>query len=58
MEVVLNGNSTVVAVIKHVFSMGCNTSQEIPSYNPNAADGTVQKDELAELLEGDIEEGK
>ncbi|XP_021708740.1 uncharacterized protein LOC5573063 isoform X3 [Aedes aegypti] len=36
--------------------MGCNTSQEIPNYNQNAADGNVQKDEIAELLEGNIEE--
>ncbi|XP_055595521.1 neuromodulin [Uranotaenia lowii] len=33
--------------------MGCNTSQEIPNFNPNP---DLQRDELAELLEGDIEE--
>lgn len=42
--------------------MGCNTSQEIPNFNPQAANGgngeRTEQDELAELLADETGEGK
>ncbi|XP_058835111.1 neuromodulin [Topomyia yanbarensis] len=37
--------------------MGCNTSQELPTYNSQIDSNNVdQRDELAEILDGDVEQ--